>query len=73
MGRNTYKLEDKMYDISKLKPEGQKAFSLLADAEREVLGLSDKLTIAKAATIALHQKLQEFLTDEAITTENEEN
>lgn len=71
-GTNTYKLDDKKYDIANIPPEGQKAFSLLAQAEREFLELNDKLSIAKAATIALHQKLQEYLTDDALLIDTDE-
>lgn len=71
-GTNTYKLDDKKYDIAKIQPEGQKAFALLAQAERDFLEINDRLSIAKAATIALHQKLQEYLTDDALVTDTDE-
>lgn len=67
----TYIFNDNTYDVSKLSAEGQKAFQLLAIAERTVQNTQDTLVINQAAAVALHQKLQEYLTDEAITTEEE--
>ena len=67
----TYIFNDKTYDVSKISAEGQKAFQLLAIAERTAQNTQDTLVINQAATVALHQKLQEYLNDEAITTEEE--
>lgn len=71
MAGATYVMVDKSYDVSKLAAEGQKAFELLAIAERTVQNTQDTLIINQAAAVALHQKLQEYLTDEALTTEEE--
>jgi hypothetical protein len=67
----TYVFNEKEYDVSKLSAEGQKAFQLLAIVERTVQNKQDSLVIDQAAAVALHQKLQEYLTDEAIVTEEE--
>jgi predicted nucleic acid-binding protein len=65
----TYILDDNVYDIAKLSAEGQKAFELLAIAERTVQNTQDTLIINQAAAVALHNKLQEYLTEEALQTE----
>ena len=67
----TYMIDDKDYDVSKFAPEGQKAFELLAMAEQQVTAAQNSLTLAQAASVALHAKVQEYLTDEAIKTEEE--
>lgn len=67
----TYVHNDVSYDVELLSPEGQKAFQLLVAAEQDVRGLEDRVVIAQAAAVALHAKVQEFLTEEAIATEEE--
>ena len=67
----TYIHEDTTYNVEFLVPEGQKAFQLLLAAEQDVRGLEDRVVIAQAAAVALHAKVQEFLTEEAIVTEEE--
>ena len=67
----TYVHENIVYDVEALVPEGQKAFQLLLAAEQDVRGLEDRIVIAQAASVALHAKVQEFLTEEAIVTEEE--
>jgi len=67
----TYLIDDKTYDVAKLSAEGQKAFQLLAIAERTVQNTQDSLVINQAAAVALHQKVQEYLNDEALVTEEE--
>tara|TARA_E500000318_G_scaffold101409_1_gene104887 strand:+ start:317 stop:544 length:228 start_codon:yes stop_codon:yes gene_type:complete len=67
----TYVHNDASYDVELLSPEGQKAFQLLVAAEQDVRSLEDRVVIAQAAAVALHAKVQEFLTEEAIVTEEE--
>ena len=67
----TYVIDDKTYDVAKLSAEGQKAFQLLAIAERTGQNTQDTLVINQAAAVALHQKVQEYLNDEALVTEEE--
>jgi hypothetical protein len=67
----TYVHEGATYNVEFLVPEGQKAFQLLVTAEQDVRGLEDRTVIAQAAAVALHAKVQEFLTEEAIVTEEE--
>lgn len=64
----TYVVDDKVYDVAKLSAEGQKAFQLLAIAEQRVQNSQNNLVIDQAAAVALHQKVQEYLTDEALQT-----
>lgn len=64
----TYTFKDEVYDVAKLSAEGQKAFQLLAISEQNVMSAENNLVIAQAASVALHQKVQEYLTDEALKT-----
>lgn len=67
---NVYNYEDKQYDVSKLSSEGQNCFSYLAFAQQKANELTADLTIAQAASVALHQKMQELLTEEALISED---
>lgn len=67
----TYVHEGTTYNVESLSPEGQKAFQLLLVAEQDVRSLEDRMVIAQAAAVALHAKVQEFLVEEAIVTEEE--
>ena len=57
-----YVVDDKTYDVAKLSAEGQKAFQLQAIAEQRVQNSQNNLVIDQAAAVALHQKVQEYLT-----------
>ena len=65
----TYVHEGATYNVESLAPEGQKAFQLLLVAEQDVRSLEDRMVIAQAAAVALHAKVQEFLVEEAIISE----
>lgn len=65
----TYVHEGATYNVESLALEGQKAFQLLVVAEQDVRGLEDRMVIAQAAAVALHAKVQEFLVEEAIVSE----
>ena len=65
----TYVHEGTTYNVESLAKEGQKAFQLLVMAEQDVRGLEDRMVIAQAAAVALHAKVQEFLVEEAIISE----
>ena len=69
MAKVTYIFNDTTYDVESLVPEGQKAFQLLVTAEQDVRSLEDRMVIAQAAAVALHAKVQEFLTEEAVITD----
>ena len=66
-----YSFEDKQYDVSKLSNDGQNCFSYLALAQQKVNQLNADLTIAQAASVALHQKMQELLDDDALISEDD--
>lgn len=66
----TYSNGEQEYDVSKLSDEGQNCFSYLALAQQKVNQLTADLTIAQAASVALHQKMQELLTEEALISED---
>jgi len=66
---NTYYVDDKNYDVDKFSAEGQQAFRLLALAQQDFNVVQDTLTLRQAAVLALHSKVQEYLTDEALIEE----
>jgi len=66
---NTYYVDDKTYDVDKFSAEGQQAFRLLALAQQDFNVVQDTLTLRQAAVLALHSKVQEYLTDEALIEE----
>ena len=66
---NTYHVEDKVYDIDKLSAGGPQAFRLLALAQQDFNVSQDTVTLRQAAVLALHSKVQEYLTDEALIKE----
>ena len=72
MSNITYVHEDTTYDVNLLPPEGQKAFQLLVLAEQDVRGLEDRVVIAQAASVALHAKVQEYLSEDAMFIEEAE-
>ena len=69
MWRYTY--EDMVYDVEKISPEGQATFMLIADVQKRIEDIETNLTINQAAVVALHQKMQELLIDEAIVEDDE--
>ena len=66
-----YTHEDKVYDVEKISPEGQATFMLLADVQKRIEGLETNMTINQAAAVALHQKMQELLLDDAIVEDDD--
>lgn len=66
MSNIVYYVDDVQYDVNKLSVEGQRAFNLLAIAEQRVQEAQSNTVIAQAAAVALHEKMKEYLTDEAI-------
>jgi hypothetical protein len=66
-----YTHEDKVYDVEKISPEGQATFMLIADVQKRIEDLETNMTINQAAAVALHQKMQELLVDEALVKDNE--
>jgi hypothetical protein len=66
-----YTHDDKTYDAELLSPEGQATFRLLATVQQRVDAMEADMTILQASAVALHQKMQEFLTDDALVEDNE--
>ena len=66
-----YTHEDKIYDVELLSGEGQATFQLLATVQNRIDNFQSDITIAQAAAVALHQKMQEYLDDSAIVEDNE--
>ena len=67
----TYTYEDAKYDVEKLSVEGQQVFKILAVAQRKADELNIDTTLAQAAVVAMHTKMQEYLTDKALIQEDE--
>lgn len=66
-----YTHEDKVYDVEKISPEGQATFMLIADVQKRIEDLETNMTINQAAAVALHQKMQDLLVDDALVEDNE--
>ena len=67
----TYTYEDAKYDGEKLSVEGQQVFKILAVAQRKADELNIDTTLAQAAVVAMHTKMQEYLSDKALIKEDE--
>tara|TARA_B100000287_G_scaffold432324_1_gene491374 strand:+ start:4624 stop:4836 length:213 start_codon:yes stop_codon:yes gene_type:complete len=67
----TYTYEDSKYDVNKLSVEGQQVFKILAVAQRKADELNIDTTLAQAAVVAMHTKMQEYLSDKALIKEDE--
>ena len=67
----TYTYEDSKYDVDKLSVEGQQVFKILAVAQRKADELNIDTTLAQAAVVAMHTKMQEYLSDKALIKEDE--
>lgn len=66
-----YTHEDKTYDVALLTPEAQATFSLLHTVQNKVDAIQSEITIAQAASVALHQRMQELLDDAAVVEDDE--
>ena len=66
----TYTYEDSKYDVDKLSVEGQQVFKILAVAQRKADELNIDTTLAQAAVVAMHTKMQEYLSDKALIKED---
>jgi len=62
---------DTIYDVEKTSAEGQATFMLLAEVQSRLEKMETEMTINQAASVALHQKMQEFLSDDAIVEDDE--
>ena len=67
----TYTYEDSKYDVAKLSEEGQQVFKIHAVAQRKADELNIDTTLAQAAVVAMHTKMQEYLSDKALIKEDE--
>ena len=65
-----YTYEDTRYDVESLSSEGQQVFKILAVAQRKADELNMDYTLSQAAVVAMHQKMQDYLDDEAIIKED---
>jgi hypothetical protein len=66
----TYTFEDTKYDVESLSSEGQQVFKILAVAQQKADQLGIEHTLSQAAVVAMHQKMQDYLDDEAILKED---
>ena len=67
----TYTYEDAKYDVEKLSVEGQQVFKILAVAQRKADELNIDTTLAQAAVVAMHTKMQEYLSENTLIKEDE--
>ena len=67
----TYTYEDAKYEVEKLSVEGQQVFKILAVAQRKADELNIDTTLAQAAVVAMHTKMQEYLSDKALIKADE--
>ena len=66
-----YTHDDTVYDVEKTSAEGQATFMLLAEVQSRIEKMETEVTINQAASVALHQKMQELLTDDAIVEDDD--
>ena len=66
-----YTYDDTRYDVESLSSEGQQVFKILAVAQRKADELNIDTTLAQAAVVAMHTKMQEYLSDKALIKEDE--
>jgi len=66
MTDNSVTLNGKTYDLDKLEPEATLACSLLQEVQSEIVQVSRKLDILRASSVALTDKVNELLGDEAL-------
>lgn len=66
MADNSVTLNGKTYDLDKLEPEATLACSLLQEVQSEIVQVSRKLDILRASSVALTDKVNELLGDEAL-------
>lgn len=66
-----YNHDGKEYDVEKTSAEGQATFLLLAEVQSRLEKMETEVTINQAASVALHQKMQEFLTDDAVVEDDD--
>ena len=66
-----YNHDGKEYDVEKTSAEGQATFLLLAEVQSRLEKMETEVTINQAASVALHQKMQEFLSDDAIVEDDD--
>jgi len=68
----TYKMGDVAYDISKLDDEGQSYFALLRSAMVKINNTNDEIQVLQAGANYIKDLLEDRLTDEAITEEDDD-
>lgn len=68
----TYKMGDVAYDISKLDDEGQSYFALLRSAMVKINNTNDEIQVLQAGANYIKNLLEDRLTDEAITEEDDD-
>ena len=66
-----YTNEDKVYDVEKASAEAQATFMLLAEVQNRAEKMETEMTILQASAVALHQKMQELITDDAIVEDDD--
>lgn len=73
MSDNIITVEDAEYNFDDLSTEAQLAVSIYQEAQQELINLSRKADVQRAAMITLQNKIKEFVTDDSSDSEKEAN
>lgn len=73
MSDNIITVEDAEYNFDDLSTEAQLAVSIYQEAQQELINLSRKADVQRAAMITLQNKIKEFVTDDNSDSEKEAN
>lgn len=73
MGDNIVTIEGVDYSFEGLSTEAQLAVSVYQEAQQELISLSRKADVQRAAMITLQNKIKEFVTDDNSDSEKEAN
>lgn len=73
MSDNLITVEGVDYNFDSLSTEAQLAVSVYQEAQQELINLSRKADVQRAAMITLQNKIKEFVTDDNSDSEKEAN
>ena len=73
MADNSITIDGVEHDFDTLTEEAQVAVSIYQEAQQELISLSRKADIQRAAMITLQAKIKEFVTDDSSNSEKEAN
>jgi hypothetical protein len=71
MSENTVTIDGVEYDFDSISEEAQVAVSIYQEAQQELISLSRKADIQRAAMITLQEKIKEFVKDDNSSSNKE--